>query len=512
MALSPNPFASLSGSDQMASIEELEEQIKVLKQSLLKPTSPAMASSPAMGSFRSNSDRNSFPGTTVAKRQTISHWQPRNGSLPATVLRTRNEAVRLKIDALRASSSTKHPICFRCAEKGHFAQQCRNAVLCFVCNRLGHRSDRCRSVTDLPPAPRKHPPSHRPPPAPSVSAKPPSLSSRDFPALPPPLLPLPSNPASTPAAMSSKAMKAPIRTLYVTEDSEALEQQFQRSFFLTDEPGWGAVRIEQALKKLVRHFNWIAARFDETRYLIEAPSPHWLENVLNRGSVMLDNIVFKVAPWDPCYTEGLRMIPSWIRIRGFPMKFWKWEEFEGIFADFGATVLELDPATRFKRDWRFARVRVGLCDPLLLPAVHWVMHRDAHGFLACFDLIFELEHQHDTGAGPWKSKKPVDLMKRKLSGDNTGISIADQAPPRPAPALGNGQQQVTGKGKDPAPTDETLTLSDSDADDDDMPPPSPPPGMATGSRAAPSARQLERGSSSGLPPTPAPFHPSTLPI
>lgn len=161
----------------------------------------------------------------------------------------------------------------------------------------------CRSVTELPPS------NHTASFTPINPSKPPS-----------------STVAQTTAKMRDKAMKAPIRTLYATEASDLLEQAFKRSVFLTDSHGWGHIRIEQALQKLVRHHTWIARRFEDSRYLIEAPSPHWLESTLGRGSIILDNIFFKVTPWDPCYTEGLRMIPYWIRITGFPMKFWQWEE------------------------------------------------------------------------------------------------------------------------------------------------------------------------------------------
>lgn len=48
---------------------------------------------------------------------------------------------------------------------------------------------------------------------------------------------------------------------------------------------------------------------------------------------------------------------------------------------------------------RFARVRLGMCDPMLLPSMHWVMHRDAGGYLSKHDLIFELEHPRNSGPG-----------------------------------------------------------------------------------------------------------------
>lgn len=197
----------------------------------------------------------------------------------------------------------------------------------------------------------------------------------------------------------SKSMKALIRTLYETPASEAQDQQFRRSFFLDDAHGWGRARIETALHKLMRHHNWLARRWDESRYMIESPSPTWLDDTLNRGTIRLDNVIFKVSPWDPCFSEGLRMIPCWVRIRGFPHKFWEWEEFESVFSDFGATVLEMDPGTKFKYERRFARVRLGMCDLMLLPQTHWLMHRDPGAYLSRFDLIFEIEQEQQSGTG-----------------------------------------------------------------------------------------------------------------
>lgn len=176
---------------------------------------------------------------------------------------------------------------------------CRNGVICFICNNLGHRATHCCSITTNLPSPVKTKPSH------ANIAPTPSLK-----------LNLSTNPPIKPPITMSKSMKAPIRTLYETVVSEAQEQQFCSSFFLDDAPGWGRARIEGALRKLVRHHNCIACRFDESRYLIESPSPLWLDDTLNRGMIRLDNVVFKVSPWDPCFSEGLRMIPCWVWVRG----------------------------------------------------------------------------------------------------------------------------------------------------------------------------------------------------
>lgn len=366
-------MASLIGLEKQ--IAELENQLRALKQGL------AMAEGPAPTDHRPKIDpprpqlsytdavRKPLDKPPSTTRQPIrSYWRARGMSNLEEV--TRRGIARSRIASLRAASSPQNPICFRCTEKGHLANDCRNAQVCFVCNKLGHRAPHCRAITNNPPSPVKKPPRQ--------------VSNGDSVIPPPHRSPVNRNTSDT----MSKAMKAPIRTLYETPASEAQDQQFRRSFFLDDAPGWGRARIEAALRKLMRHHQWMACRWDEHRYLIESPSPTWLDDTLNRGSIRLDNVIFKVSPWDPCFSEGLRMIPCWVRIRGFPHKFWEWEDFEGIFSDFGATVLELDPGTQFKYERRFARVRLGMCDPMLLPATHWLMHRDPGDYLSRFDLIF----------------------------------------------------------------------------------------------------------------------------
>ncbi|KAF3339267.1 Gag polyprotein [Carex littledalei] len=216
----------------------------------------------------------------TTRQKVTSHWKPKNAALMSTI--TRGALVRTTIEKLRASSSPSSPVCFKCADKGHTAVECRNLALCFLCNKFGHRSTSCRSVTTNPPSPRRAP----------VRASSFLLPSSSQ----PPLLPLPSVHTLQTKPMTSASMKAPIRTLYCTEASDLEEQAFQRSFFLTDTQGWGAFKIETALSKLVKHFQWVASRFDEHRYLIEAPSPQWLNATLSRGHVLLDNVHFKISP------------------------------------------------------------------------------------------------------------------------------------------------------------------------------------------------------------------------
>lgn len=160
------------------------------------------------------------------------------------------------------------------------------------------------------------------------------------------------------------------------------------------------------------------------------------------------------------------MIPQWVRLRGFPAKFWQWEEFEKIFSDFGATVLELDVATRIKRDRQVARLRLGMCDPMILPSTHWVMHRDSGGYLSRFDLIFELEHPKNAGPRAWaKKQQSNDPVPAKPA--SKGIIISEKSGPsqnRKTKSTGTTSAPETkGKGKLLAPSDDPLSDSDKDS-------------------------------------------------
>lgn len=413
MDLVSNPFSPLTGLDPYKQIDELDRVLQALKQgsAMSKGPDPNQGSEMAQGPIVHSSPEGSHRGSEMAKgpipnrfpedshrryaeavlkppgkppparRQVVrSFWRAKG--MPHIEEVTRRSIVRAKIASLRAASSPQNPICFRCTEKGHLATDCRNAQICFICNKLGHRAPQCHSITINPPSPAKKP---------LVNGNSPSSSKK--------LNNTPKSDLELRGEPMSKSMKALIRTLYETPASEAQDQQFRRSFFLDDAHGWGRARIETALHKLMRHHNWLARRWDESRYMIESPSPTWLDDTLNRGTIRLDNVIFKVSLWNPCFSEGLRMIPCWVRIRGFPHKFWEWEEFESVFSDFGATVLEMDPGTKFKYERRFARVRLGMCDLMLLPQTHWLMHRDPGAYLSRFDLIFEIEQEQQSGTG-----------------------------------------------------------------------------------------------------------------
>lgn len=172
------------------------------------------------------------------------------------------------------------------------------------------------------------------------------------------------------------------------------------SFLLSDVEHRGTERVTAALYKMSdphsRH-EWIVRIFDEYRYLIQAPSQFWLDYVLSKHTLRLENRDIPIQEWDPSYAQGMRMIPIWIRVRGFPMMLWQTKEFEALLEDFGAILLDQDPAT----------------------VNYWIMFKDASGHVSRYDILFKIENERPgsyfnpkrprtEGGGSWqpKSKGP----------------------------------------------------------------------------------------------------------
>ncbi|KAF3325448.1 Zinc finger CCHC domain-containing protein 3 [Carex littledalei] len=211
---------------------------------------------------------------------------------------------------LHRLSSPNSPWCFRCGTKGHLTPACRNAVVCFACNRLGHRSSQCTAIRpELAPA---HPPKtfapHSAVSFPPLTATP--TSHQQQPLLPtPPQSPLPTTHTSLPSYTPSfeqfqsahtdrvemptgTALRPAIHTFHATAASENLEAAFKMSFLLTDVERWGPERITAALYRMSdpqsRH-QWIVRVFDDFRYLILASSQFWLDSVLPKRTLRLEN-------------------------------------------------------------------------------------------------------------------------------------------------------------------------------------------------------------------------------
>lgn len=221
------------------------------------------------------------------------------------------------------------------------------------------------------------------------------------------------------------------------------------SLLLSDVERWGPERVTAALYKMSgpqSQHEWVVRVFDDYRYLILAPSQYWLDSVLPQHTLRLENRDIPIQEWDPSYAQGMRMIPIWIKVRGFPMMLWQTHEFEKLVEDFGAILLDQDPATENYRDWRAARLKIGICDPKLLPESHWIMFKDASGHVSRYDILFEIER---AGVGsyfnPKRPRSEGGAWKPRPSGSG------DQPPFRSGPGS-------TSSG--PAPSSQSETTRD----------------------------------------------------
>ncbi|KAF3327421.1 Cellular nucleic acid-binding protein [Carex littledalei] len=392
-------------------------------------------------------------------------WQATQAA--KSVRETRSSLIQTRVRDLRRRSSPTHPFCLRCGEKGHRAFQCRNALVCFNCHQIGHKSFHClssasthttasSSSSHLPdpssfpamvPYPNRRgntrsrpyhnfgnriprhyqppipPPTYSgqiPPDRPSQGSLPsvihnPGPIQQPMQQVPPdrPLQPRqrsaqprppPISEIQTEQPLPPRIVQPPVLMFHSTQDSEAINRELQLSFLLDDIAAWGPDKIERFLRSSYPPFLWRVAVFDEFIYVIQAPSNEWLLAATRKKWLRMDEVQFPILKWDPMFNAGKRLTSVWIRIHGFPIDLFYWEEFNRLLSPYGAIVLELDPGTRNRYDYRFARVRIGIGDISTLPKQHNITHRNPSGFVSTFDIDFETETDTSEIVSAWRGR------------------------------------------------------------------------------------------------------------
>lgn len=404
---------------------------------LVNKGSPEINPGPSMATYTQNSY-----AAVVKQPARPQVWRSKDPFYP---VESRSRIVCCKLDELHAKSTISNPICLRCGSAGHRAADCRNAQLCFICNKFGHKAIICRSSTSIyPSTPHKRAERKVPQTLETNSSSPvlaPSALPVDNPASPlidPPPLPAPIPMAQirtntraqviTAARASNPPFRAPVQIFTPSPMAEAAEQEFKQSFILDDVAAWGPDEMARVLHRLFDQYKWRVAVFDEFRYLIKAPSMAWKQATAKRGYLTLDGVKFPVVGWDPSLNDSKRLTSMWLRIRGFDRYRWDWVEFDRLLNPFGAVVLELDPATRNKYDYRFARVRVGACDPAFFTEKHWSLVRNMAGYVTSFDLDIEVETEHTELMNAWLTRIPNFAAPQPPRGP---IHPVRRAPPPP---------------------------------------------------------------------------------
>lgn len=181
------------------------------------------------------------------------------------------------------------------------------------------------------------------------------------------------------------------------------------------------------LHRVFDNLQWKVTIFDEGKYLVQAPTLAWQQSLTRSGILRLDGVKFPVVPWEPKFSEGKRLTSLWVKIHGYPHLLWQWHEVDRMLNPLGAVLLEMDPGAGQRCNWKFVRVRLGICERDLLPKKHWMMTRDPSGYVSCHDLFFEVESERSDTGKPNKGG-----VKIGGSGPVTGKGAKTKPPPPPA--------------------------------------------------------------------------------
>lgn len=187
-------------------------------------------------------------------------------------------------------------------------------------------------------------------------------------------------------------------------NSDLIDREFQLSMMFDDIVGWGPEKVEKSLRFSFPPFLWKVAVLDEWIYVIECPSEDWLISATKKKWLKMEGYQFPILRWDASFNAGRRLTSVWVRLIGFPYKLWSWEEFDRFVSPFGAVVLELDPGTRSRHDYRFARIRLGIGDLSTLPAQHNLTHRAPNGFVSSYDIDLEVETPNTEPVNAWRGR------------------------------------------------------------------------------------------------------------
>ncbi|XP_078153638.1 uncharacterized protein LOC144548796 [Carex rostrata] len=264
-------------------------------------------------------------------------------------------SIRSKLDQIRHSSSTSKPICFKCGDSGHRANNCRNVVTCFRCGSLGHRSYHCRAKT--------------------------GVMLRD-------------SRKMVRSEVMEAALKQPCLTFLPNKAIKDFDDVIKRGIVLKDDLAFGKDFIQSHLVKEfpMKDFAWTPRLLRENMFLIDTPNVQWRARVIAQGQIVLGDVVFQVVTFDfLSHDGGSDPVQVWVNITGFPPKLWRLQEFRRLVESFGGFLIDVDPRSSGHYDFSVLRLKVGVPDVRCIPAakvLHFVGDAQQHRY---YFLTFEID-------------------------------------------------------------------------------------------------------------------------
>jgi Domain of unknown function (DUF4283) len=213
-------------------------------------------------------------------------------------------------------------LCYHYDNSCHLSSACRDPIVYFTCDKVGHHSWQCRSAPPM-----------------DISRPPLSLQSIE------------------------EANCAPLIKLYSNDTNKKFLETLRYSLVIQDFMNLGLIFIQSHLHKLLPLpvWQWISRSIDNSSYLIESPNNDWCRRALAKSHLILGDIIFSLAHFDPSmFDKGRDLVPVWIQVVGLSYHLWQDFEFRQITDEIGGILLNVDPRSVYHIYFTLLRLHIGV--------------------------------------------------------------------------------------------------------------------------------------------------------
>lgn len=226
------------------------------------------------------------------------------------------------------------------------------------------------------------------------------------------------------ADLSEKVDRYPSMKFYPSKSNKEFDEVIKKGVVIKDDLNSGAMLTNQYP---VLDSTWMPRALSNNLYIVDPPDSKWRADVLSQGQVILGDVSFPVAPFDPpSHDGGYDPIQIWLNIRGFPLMLWLHVEFRRLAEELGGFLVEVDPRSSGHHDFTVLRIKIGVPKVDIVPKfrrLHFVSDNENHKY---YDLFIDLESSsHDRGTSQplqyWQTKKTGE----EVSGLEEAVSKED---------------------------------------------------------------------------------------
>ncbi|XP_078164499.1 uncharacterized protein LOC144559356 [Carex rostrata] len=195
----------------------------------------------------------------------------------------------------------------------------------------------------------------------------------------------------------------------------------------------GAMHLQSHLTNQypVLNSTWMPRALSNNLYLVDPPHAKWRADVLSQGQVILGDVSYPVAPFDPpSHDGGYDPIQIWLNIRGFPLMLWFYMEIRRLAEELGGFLVEVDPRSSGHHDFTVLRMKIGVPKVDIVPKfrrLHFVSDNEIHKY---YDLFIDIESSsHDRGTSqplqywqPMKTEEEVSGLEEAVDKEDSIVN------------------------------------------------------------------------------------------